>query len=101
MLSANAGWAQLHEMFLTRLAVRAATLEATLPRIASGEPGAREDLERQFHSLAGIGGTFGHHDLTELARRGEQQCGEGADVALLRGAVAAVVSFAASAASVT
>jgi HPt (histidine-containing phosphotransfer) domain-containing protein len=31
-------------------------------------------LRARFHSLAGIGGTYGHFDVTELARRGEEHC---------------------------
>lgn len=30
--------------------------------------------ERAFHSLAGIGGTYGFPMVTTLARRGEQHC---------------------------
>lgn len=33
-----------------------------------------ETLSARFHSLAGIGGTYGHFDVTELARRGEEHC---------------------------
>lgn len=31
-------------------------------------------LHRAFHSLAGIGGTYGHPEITRLARRGEAFC---------------------------
>jgi len=33
-----------------------------------------DGLRARFHSLAGIGGTYGHFDVTELARRGEERC---------------------------
>jgi len=33
-----------------------------------------EGLRLAFHSLAGIGGTYGRHDITELAREGEVHC---------------------------
>jgi hypothetical protein len=36
-----------------------------------------EALSRQFHSLAGIGGTYGHPEVTDLARRGEALCEAG------------------------
>lgn len=36
-----------------------------------------EALRHQFHSLAGIGGTYGHPEVTELARKGEAMCEAG------------------------
>jgi hypothetical protein len=34
-------------------------------------------LERAFHSLAGIGGTYGFPEVTRLAREGERLSGAG------------------------
>jgi len=32
------------------------------------------DLERHFHGLAGLGGTYGYQSITELSREGEEIC---------------------------
>jgi len=56
----------------------------------------RDSLERQFHSLAGIAGTYGFPGLTELARHGELRCAEGAALAELRGVVEAIAESAAA-----
>ena len=46
-----------------------------------------EALYRAFHSLAGIGGTYGYPTVTALAREGETHS-HGGDVAALRRIVA-------------
>ena len=64
------------EAFLENLDERLRSLKAALETIidTSGEP--LESVVREFHSLAGIAGTYDFHDVSELARRGEQllQC---------------------------
>jgi hypothetical protein len=46
-------------------------------------------LERAFHSLAGIGGTYGFPEVTRLAREGERLCQTG-DVSRVERIVAAM-----------
>jgi HPt (histidine-containing phosphotransfer) domain-containing protein len=69
-MSAPAGWEALRALFVTRLHDRIGVMRETLTRIEEGQE-ASSDLQRQFHSLAGIGGTFGYPALTDLAREGE------------------------------
>ena len=40
-----------------------------------------------FHSLAGIGGTYGHHDVTDVARDGEEFAAKH-DIGRIRAAIA-------------
>ena len=37
-------------------------------------PETLDEMNRAFHSLAGIGGTYGFHNITEIARRGDLTC---------------------------
>jgi HPt (histidine-containing phosphotransfer) domain-containing protein len=83
----------LRARFFERLAERVATLQATLLAFGDGVA-ARDSLERQLHSLAGIAGTYGFAGLTDLARDGELRCGEGAAHAELRGVVEAIAEAA-------
>ena len=57
--------------FLARLDERLRRVSASLDTISglTGEP--IESLMREFHSLAGIGGTYGFPEVTGLAREGE------------------------------
>ena len=57
--------------FLERLDERLRRIDAALETVvdASGEP--LETVMRDFHSLAGIGGTYGFPEVTRLAREGE------------------------------
>ena len=85
----------LRARFFSRLAERVVTLQATVATFDDGLE-ARDSLERQFHSLAGIAGTYGFPGLTDLARHGELRCAEGAALAELRGVVEAIAEFAAA-----
>ena len=63
---------RLHELqrrFLDGLERRLADISAALD--SSGDPGA---LMPMFHSLAGIGGTYGFPQITDISRRCEQLC---------------------------
>lgn len=51
------------------------------------ERGDFDALTLGFHSLAGIGGTYGHHDVTEVARDGEHFA-EQHDLGRVRAAIA-------------
>ncbi|HSY49104.1 MAG TPA: Hpt domain-containing protein [Thermoanaerobaculia bacterium] len=68
------GWEALHALFVTRLHARIGLMRETVAQIGPGPSDARTDLQRQFHSLAGIGGTFGYPAITDLAREGEALC---------------------------
>lgn len=61
----------LEQRFIAGLAQRVEALRATL-----ADDGTRrtERLRLQFHSLAGIGGTFGFHNVSQVARAGEALC---------------------------
>jgi HPt (histidine-containing phosphotransfer) domain-containing protein len=58
----------LRARFATSFAKRLADLHDVLDR------GDLATAERAFHSLAGIGGTYGFPMVTTIARRGEEQC---------------------------
>lgn len=64
----SAAFALLRQKFLGNVPSRVRNMRAAL----EGQGG--EPLERQFHSLAGIGGTYGYHEITLLARAGEAAC---------------------------
>ncbi|HWS70961.1 MAG TPA: Hpt domain-containing protein [Thermoanaerobaculia bacterium] len=84
----------LRARFFERLAERVVTLQATVAAFDDGLE-ARDSLERQLHSLAGIAGTYGFGGLTDLARDGELRCGAGAELAELRSVVEAIAEAAA------
>jgi chemotaxis protein histidine kinase CheA len=70
----------LHERFRSGLDRRLSQLNACLLTLHSPmDPAAKwrslEELTRGFHSLAGIGGTYGFSAISEAARRGELTCG--------------------------
>jgi hypothetical protein len=73
-MSTKPGWDALHALFVKRLHERIGVMRETVARIGSGQGEARTELQRQFHSLAGIGGTFGYPAITNLAREGEALC---------------------------
>ena len=56
--------------FLERLDQRLRSLESAL-RILDTRSDLAESVMRDFHSLAGIGGTYGFPELSRLAREGE------------------------------
>jgi HPt (histidine-containing phosphotransfer) domain-containing protein len=64
-------WHELHQRFVTRLASRVVEMRDVLGRAASADV---EALMHRFHSLAGIGGTYGYPEITRFALRGEQIC---------------------------
>jgi len=68
-------------------------MHESLAKIESGEAAAYRFLSWQFHSLAGIGGTFGHHDLTEIALDGEEACNTFAPAMRVAHFVAMVAHF--------
>lgn len=73
-----AALAALQERFRTRLVGRVEELERLIDAMAAGDPAARDQLTLGFHSLAGIGGTYGYPDISSFARRGETLCRNGA-----------------------
>lgn len=73
-MSESAGWAKLQQLFVRRLHERISLMTATAAKIEQGNAEARAEMRRQFHSLAGIGGTFGYPSISDLAREGEMLC---------------------------
>jgi chemotaxis protein histidine kinase CheA len=67
--TATSRLAELQERFLVGLDRRLADLKTSLNGAADAEA-----LMRMFHSLVGIGGTYGFPRISELARRGEEAC---------------------------
>jgi chemotaxis protein histidine kinase CheA len=66
----------LQERFLAGLARRVERLSGCLGQLAdSASDEAKlaiiDEMTRGFHSLAGIGGTYGFHRITDIARIGE------------------------------
>src|SRR5438132_8694306 len=60
---------ELQQRFLVGLDRRLADLKTTLDGSADSE-----SLMRMFHSLAGIGGTYGFSKITEISRSCEMLC---------------------------
>jgi HPt (histidine-containing phosphotransfer) domain-containing protein len=91
-MSAALDWTMLRTHFVTKLEVRLDAMFATLGQLDTApSAGARAALERQFHSLAGIAGTYGFHNITDLARQGELRCTDGSGTAAeLRAVVRAI-----------
>ena len=60
----------------------------------------QDDLMRSFHSLAGTAGTYGYHELTDIARLGDVLCRDltvppsSADMAMLEFIVESLASAA-------
>jgi hypothetical protein len=92
-MSGAAQWMGLQALFARRLGERIMVMHASLALIEAGEVNAYPFLSRQFHSLAGIGGTFGHQELTDLALDGEEACNARAPVTRVAHFVAMVAQF--------
>jgi hypothetical protein len=92
-MNGAADWAVLQALFARRLGERIMVMHASLARIEAGEADAYTFLAWQFHSLAGIGGTFGHDHLTHIALDGEGACYAGAPATRVAHFVALVAQF--------
>lgn len=57
--------------FLQRLDERLKSLDAALRALPDTHGELAESVMRDFHSLAGIGGTYGFPEVSRLAREGE------------------------------
>src|SRR5258708_23721262 len=65
----------LKERFLAGLPQRFNDLEAAMKRCTpEAEPGAVEEVERRFHTIAGTAGTYGLSEVAALAAEGEETC---------------------------
>jgi HPt (histidine-containing phosphotransfer) domain-containing protein len=60
----------LQERFRSGMERRLATIDEALVESRF------EEIERMFHSIAGIGGTYGHPAVSEIASAAEELCGE-------------------------
>lgn len=67
---------QLKERFLRGSAERLSDLTRGLELVLAdrNDREASEDLKRRFHSLAGLAGTHGYHQITAIAREAELCC---------------------------
>ena len=65
----NDRFLELQRRFLDKLEQRLADMTAELDRTADADA-----LMRMFHSLAGIGGTYGFPRVSEISRRCEEMC---------------------------
>jgi len=65
--------------FLPQIEARVATLEAAAGALAAGTltEGLQQRASAEAHKLAGVLGTFGLHEGTELAREAENAYGSG------------------------
>lgn len=68
----------LRNEFRSNTRERLSEMTVLLDRVTSGPEGARlRELERHFHGLAGLGGTYGYQSVTELSREAENLCEAG------------------------
>lgn len=79
MIAPKISFQMLQERFVTGLERRVAQLDDCLNTFRQCAGGAVSEsildaMMRGFHSLAGIGGTYGFDEITDLARRGELLC---------------------------
>lgn len=64
----------LRQMFRPRIAARIAALRSALRRLSGSHSDGLGAVERQFHSLAGIGGTCGFPQISVMAGDAELRC---------------------------
>jgi HPt (histidine-containing phosphotransfer) domain-containing protein len=50
-----------------------AALRAPLERLEGGDAGALDELRREFHKLAGSGGSYGFPEISARSRAGEHE----------------------------
>ena len=65
--------AELKYKMESGLAERADVLREIAARVEAGDAQARKELKTESHKLRGVAGSYGHHDLTELASQLEQR----------------------------
>lgn len=69
----------LREEFRENTRVRLGEMSALLEHIAEAPDSTNvRELGRNFHGLAGLGGTYGYQSITALSREGEDLCEAGA-----------------------
>lgn len=72
-INLNADW--LRAKFRTGLERRLREISANLELLAPAPEGTLlRETERLFHSLAGLGGTYGFPEITRIARLAERLC---------------------------
>lgn len=68
----------LRDEFRENTRVRLVEMSALLERIAEApDSTSARELGRNFHGLAGLGGTYGYQSVTALSREGEDLCEAG------------------------
>lgn len=65
--------ARFRDRFFAALKLRITRLDLLVATSASGVTAALEELAMGFHSLSGIGGTYGYPRVTEIARAAEEE----------------------------
>ena len=65
--------AMLKHKMESGLVDRARILREMADRMEAGDAAARKEIKTESHKLRGVAGSYGHHDLTELAGRLEQR----------------------------
>ena len=101
---AKGDFAFLQQRFTAGLQRRVGEMNRCLDTLTSSAIDAptAENLQRLFHSLAGIGGTFGFHEITDLAKEGEHACWQvvederpldASELTQLRGLVHSIAAF--------
>lgn len=69
-------WKALQENFVQLTVKRFKTMEGLMDRLSTPEA-KREDLEelnRNFHSLKGVGASYGFPGITALGKHSQQEC---------------------------
>ena len=66
----------LRDEFRQNTRERLTEMHALLERLrTSPDSETLRDVERHFHGLAGLGGTYGYATITSLSQEGESMCG--------------------------
>lgn len=70
----------LRDEFRENTRARLTEMSSILDELARvPDPARLRELERHFHGLAGLGGTYGYQSVTTLSREGEDLCGDALD----------------------
>jgi HPt (histidine-containing phosphotransfer) domain-containing protein len=71
--------AELRRGFATRLRERVEELQAAVEAVDDRQPDAVAKVENLAHKLAGTAGSYGFHEVGEVAAELEALCGNGFD----------------------
>ncbi|MCR9159275.1 MAG: Hpt domain-containing protein [Nannocystaceae bacterium] len=71
--------AELRQGFAARLRERVDALETAVAKVDDRQAAAIAEVEQLAHKLAGTAGSYGFHEIGEIAAELEALCGEGFD----------------------